>query len=77
MVDFLIKLCGLDYSEAEVYRAIGLLRTNAFHVEHPYMKRQDVSGRALFPTFSFLSHSCYCNARYRYPPPNIKASRYN
>ena len=39
------------------------LRTNAFQVEHPYLAAQGTSGKAIYPTFSFLSHSCVCNAR--------------
>ena len=38
-------------------------RTNAFQVEHPYLAAQGTSGKAIYPTFSFLSHSCVCNAR--------------
>ena len=40
-----------------------LARTNAFQVEHPYLAAQGTSGKAIYPTFSFLSHSCVCNAR--------------
>eukprot|EP00095_Tigriopus_kingsejongensis_P008846 snap_masked-scaffold15_size728074-processed-gene-2.0 protein:Tk08846 transcript:snap_masked-scaffold15_size728074-processed-gene-2.0-mRNA-1 annotation:"protein isoform a" len=63
-VDFLRKICGFDYSEEEIFRATGIIRTNAFHVEHPYMKLHGTSGGAVFPTFSFLSHSCVANAKY-------------
>ena len=65
VVDFLRKTCGLDYTEAEIFWVIGILRTNAFYIDDPLMKRHNVSGKALYPTFSFLSHSCICNARYR------------
>ena len=51
------------YSEEEIHRAIGILRTNAFQIEHDYMKAQGTSGKAVYPTFSFLSHSCIANAR--------------
>jgi len=68
VVDFIRKRCGLSdrFSEEDVLHVIGILRTNAFHIENPRMKKQGVSGRGVFPTFSFLSHSCVCNARYRY-----------
>ena len=89
MVDFLRKTCGFDYTEEEIFRVIGILRTNAFHIQvkvmvdflvlapalfpmlpinaildllsfqDPIMKRYNVGGRAIYPTFSFLSHS-YC-----------------
>ncbi|XP_059080183.1 SET domain-containing protein SmydA-8-like [Tigriopus californicus] len=63
-VDFLRQICGFDFTEEEIFRATGIIRTNAFHVQHPYMKIHDASGGAVFPTFSFLSHSCLANARY-------------
>ena len=66
MVDFLIKVCGLDFSEDEILRATGILRTNSLHIQHPEMKKADVSAGGMFPTFSLLSHSCVCNAKYRY-----------
>ena len=47
-----------------IFRAIGILRTNAFQVEHPYLAAQGTSGKAIYPTFSFLSHSCMANARF-------------
>ena len=33
VVDFLRKVCGFDYSEEEILRVIGLLRTNALQVQ--------------------------------------------
>ena len=65
MVDFLRKVCGFDFTEEEIFRAIGILRTNALHVQDDVMKKFGVGGRAVYPTFSFLSHSCISNARYR------------
>ena len=47
------------------FRAVGILRTNAFFVEDERMKRENVGARAIYPTFSFLSHDCMGNARYR------------
>jgi len=66
VVDYIRKKGGLadTYSEEEIHRAIGILRTNAFQVEHPYMVAVGTSGKAIYPTFSFLSHSCLANARY-------------
>ena len=59
IVDYVLHDLGLSslYSEAEVLRAFGLLRTNALY--HPHSK-----GIVLYPTFSFLSHSCISNASY-------------
>lgn len=66
VVDYLRIKGGLadTYSEEEIHRAIGILRTNAFQVEHPYMAAVGTSGKAIYPTFSFLSHCCLANARY-------------
>lgn len=33
VVDFLRKVCGFDYSEEEIFRVIGLLRTNALQIQ--------------------------------------------
>ena len=70
VVDFLRKTCGFDFTEDEIFRAIGILRTNCLMVQDETMKLFDVSGRAVYPTFSFLSHSCISNARYRYYSTN-------
>ena len=43
-------------AKKDFLRCIGLLKTNALEV-------QMGKARALFPTFSFLSHSCLNNAR--------------
>ena len=39
-------------------------------MEHPYLAAQGTSGKAIYPTFSFLSHSCMANARYSVHPDN-------
>ena len=65
VVDFMRKGLNLadTYTEEEIHRAVGILRTNAFQIEHPYLAAQGTSGKAVYPTFSFLSHSCISNAR--------------
>jgi len=70
IVGYLRIVVGLadTYSEDEINRAIGILRTNAFQIEHPYMTAQGTSGKAIYPTFSFISHSCISNARYTVKP---------
>ena len=42
VVDFLMKTCGFSssFSEAEVHRAIGIIRTNCIHVQPQYLKNQ-------------------------------------
>jgi len=61
---------GDTYTDEEIHRAIGILRTNAFQVEHDYMKAVGTDGKAIYPTFSFLSHSCSANGRYVVMPDN-------
>ena len=55
---------GLEgvYTTQEINRAIGLIQTNAVNVEKPW-RGTTVSCKALYPTFSFASHSCLSNAR--------------
>ena len=42
VVDFLMKTCGFSefYSEADVHRAIGIIRTNCIHVQPQYLNNQ-------------------------------------
>ena len=49
VVDFMRKSLKLAdvYSEEEIHRAIGILRTNAFQIEHPYLAEQGTSGKVL------------------------------
>ena len=66
VIDFLIKVCGLScYSQDDISRILGIIRTNALQVQDPVMKINGVSGRVVYPTLSYISHSCICNARYR------------
>ena len=66
MIDFFTKICGLDYREDEILRILGIIRTNALNIQDPNMKISGVSGRIVYPTLSYLSHSCICNAKYKY-----------
>ena len=50
------------YTSQEINRAIGLIQTNAINMEKPW-RGDIVSCKALYPTFSFVSHSCVSNAR--------------
>ena len=62
-MDFLIQKCGLNFTEDEIFRMIGIIKTNAVHVEKPMFKEQKISGHVVYPTVSFMSHSCVSNAR--------------
>ena len=81
VVQFIRRGLGLQdkYSEQEINRAIGILRTNAFQIEHPYLQEEGTSGKAIYPTFSFMSHNCYNNGRYIVHPDNkltLRAQRH-
>ena len=67
IVDWLLTpekggLQGL-YTSQEINRAIGLIQTNAINLEKPW-RGSIVSCKALYPTFSFVSHSCVSNANH-------------
>ena len=49
------------YTEGDVLHAIGVLQTNTVSLAVPGQKYGLYT--ALYPTFSFLSHSCICNAK--------------
>lgn len=57
------------FTADEINKAIGLIRTNGINIEKPY-SGQIVSCKALYPTFSLLSHSCVSNARIFVQPDN-------
>ena len=50
-------LAHTDLSEEEILRGIGIFLTNAANMA-------PAQGRWIFPTFSFLSHSCVSNSRF-------------
>ena len=49
-------------SEADVLHAVGVLQTNTVSLAAPGQRHGLYT--ALYPTFSFLSHSCVCNAKF-------------
>jgi hypothetical protein len=49
--------CGAFFTDAEIDRAVGLFWTNAFSMSSGV-------GQAVFPTFSFVSHSCVSNSNH-------------
>ena len=54
---FLREDCGADFSDEEIDRAVGIFWTNAFSLCGGV-------GQAVFPTFSFASHSCISNSNH-------------
>ena len=58
------KLPNSPYTEEDILHAIGVLQTNTVAIGVPGYNQ----GHALYPTFSYISHSCVCNARYQILP---------
>jgi len=57
IVDFLLKSCNLNFSREDVMWAVGILKTNSIMFG-------ETNGRALFPMFSLINHSCAANAKH-------------
>ena len=55
------------FSRQDVLRAVGLLHTNGVSLGARF-------GYSLYPTFSFISHSCLCNSRYQIHPDRHRIS---
>ena len=53
-VNQFLKSCDPSLPDEDINRAVGLLWTNAFACSNG-------GGQAIFPTFSFMSHSCVPN----------------
>merc|ERR1712223_1187492 len=60
VVDFIRENCNQSskYSEKEIVRAVGILSTNG-------VNQGMMLGHGLYPTFSFISHSCQNNSRFQ------------
>ena len=56
------KLPASPYTEGDILHAVGVLQTNTISLAVPGQKTGLYTG--LYPTFSFLSHRCMCNAKY-------------
>ena len=56
--NFIQKYLKLDFSDNEIKRSIGIVRTNSVKLES---KEGKGDGVAIFPTYSYANHSCVCN----------------
>ena len=56
--NFVQQSLKLDYSEVEIRRVIGIIRSNTVKLEQ---KEGQAEGVAVFPTYSYANHSCLCN----------------
>jgi len=57
VVDFLLQSCNLNYTTDEIMWAVGVLKTNSITFG-------ETGGRALFPMFSLINHSCSANTKH-------------
>ena len=55
---FVQKYLNLSFSDEDIKRAIGIVRTNSVRLEQPKVGREGV---AIFPTYSYANHRCQCN----------------
>ena len=58
MINFVQKHLQLDFTESEIRRAIGILRTNSVRLEH---REGYGEGVVVYPAYSYTNHSCLCN----------------
>ena len=65
VVDLLIKNCGLDFTEQEIFRMLGIIRTNAIQTDDISLKDRGIIAHVVCPIVSYMSHSCISNARCR------------
>jgi len=68
VLNFLTGEINSEYSYEEILRSIGLFCTNA-------VSMINCNGRWIFPTFSFLSHSCVSNSRFFVHPGDLAVVR--
>ena len=57
IVNFLIKVCKLDFSVEEINHVIGVIEVNAFEVKLGGSETEQ-TGRGVFPLLAKLNHGC-------------------
>ena len=63
IVNFLMEICSLDFTEEEINHVIGVIEVNAFEVSLG-TSTGGQTGRGVFPLLAKLNHSCVSNCRY-------------
>ena len=58
-------LQSLGYDLKDILKVLGIIRMNSLRLQDPELKTHGITGRVVYPTLSYLSHSCVCNARYK------------
>ena len=60
---FLVKqFGGVEFSEAEIDRCIGILKTNGMKLEHGGLKQS--SGVVLYPIYCLINSACVSNTNH-------------
>ena len=63
VMTFLVKQFGcVEYSEAEIDRCIGILKTNGMKLEHSRLKAS--SGVVLYPIYCLINSACVSNTNH-------------
>jgi len=63
VVMFLKNTCNMtEFTESEITRAIGILRTNGMKLEQ--VGARECPGVALYPIYCLINHACYNNTNY-------------
>ena len=63
VMTFLVKQFGcIEYSEAEIDRCIGILKTNGMKLEHGRLKAS--SGVVLYPIYCLINSACVSNTNH-------------
>eukprot|EP00092_Neocalanus_flemingeri_P014061 GFUD01015169.1.p1 GENE.GFUD01015169.1~~GFUD01015169.1.p1 ORF type:complete len:507 (+),score=138.21 GFUD01015169.1:76-1521(+) len=63
VVNFIHKSLKLEeFSQSDIRRAIGILRTNSVKLD---LRKGHGDGVAVYPTYSYANHSCVCNSHTR------------
>jgi len=58
-------LKSLGYKTEDIMKVLGIIRMNSLKLQDPELQIHGITGRVVYPTLSYISHSCVCNARYK------------
>ena len=59
------SLKSLGYKTEDIMKVLGIIRMNSLKLQDPELQIHGITGRVVYPTLSYISHSCVCNARYK------------
>ena len=62
---YIETLKSLGYKNEDIMKVLGIIRMNSLMLQDPELQMHGITGRVVYPTLSYISHSCVCNARYK------------